>query len=199
MKRAQKGYTLLELMIVVMLMALITALAVPRITTAVANNTVSSAANKTLVIFRKARTEATTRGPSGAAMRYFIDQTPGQQLIRLDVGAGTACNTLPACGTDPSTGFGSNACGIAWLDFESTYYKRRSVQISAVKLNNADLAAPVSLCITPSGKMYRLTPAKVTLAGPLEVLIDRLDSSNNSVGVVRRVVVTSMTSPRLML
>lgn len=196
MNRVGKGYTLLELMIVVMLMALITALAAPNISTAIANNTVSSASNRTLVVFRKARTDATTKR---AAMRYMIDQTVGAQLIRLDVGADNTCGTFPGCTLDPVTGFGSNDCGVAYVDFSDSYFSRRRVRIAAVKLNNADVAGTINLCITPSGKMYRMTPAKTALTGPLEIVLDRTDVSSNTVGVERRVVVTSTTSPRLML
>lgn len=188
----------MELMIIVILAALLTALAAPRITQAVANNSVADAANQALIIFRTARTKATVEN---VAMGVFVTAAAGTQIIRLDRSTDATCTTLAGlgCGTDP-TAYNRTTCGVEWIDFRESHWTRHGVRINRVANSAGANISPLSLCVLPSGALYRLNGGVwARIMTPIEVAIDRTDDGTNPASVVRRVLVSNQAFPRLML
>jgi type II secretory pathway pseudopilin PulG len=187
----------MELMIVLILMAVITALAVPKISESVANNKVSEAATGTLVVFRAARSEAAV---SMRAMRVFIDRNAPTQLVRLDRSSSNLCANLPDCTTTPPDFGGNPGCGVRWADFARGEFTRRGVRIRDIVVDGVANQTSVSLCVVPSGRVFKTAAGLDLLGTEVQVLFDRTAvDGTTSMGVVRRVIVSTSGMPRLML
>jgi prepilin-type N-terminal cleavage/methylation domain-containing protein len=191
------GYTLLELMIVVVLIGIIAAVAMPEISQAMANTAVSDASSSAIVAFRAARTMASQQS---VAYRIYIG-TAAPQVVRVDRGANNTCASLPACTTNPTAvpAWGGVNCGVQWLYLNESRFQRRGVRIKGVTIAGA-AKAPLTLCVTPGGKLYEMAgavPNRIT--APIEILIDRTSGAGVSEGVERRIIVNAMGMARTML
>jgi prepilin-type N-terminal cleavage/methylation domain-containing protein len=196
MRRSLPGYTLIELLIVVILIGIITALAAPQIGQSVANIATSDAASDVMVSFRAARTMSAQKG---LAHGVFIDRTaPG--IVRVDRSATNLCQGLPAC-TSAAPDFGGPDCAIRVLDLGESRFQRRGVRIPNVEIMEAQ-PNPLSLCIVPNGRMFwrqGVAGNWLRLTRPVEVSIDRTDEDGRSIGVVRQVLINTMGIPRMLI
>jgi prepilin-type N-terminal cleavage/methylation domain-containing protein len=196
MKRSQAGYTLMELLIVVILIGLVTALAVPQISEAIANNKVTDATNRTLIAVRAARSKASV---DGSAMGVYVRSTEDNQLIRLDRSSDNTCSSLPDCDDDPP--YDRKNCGVDWIDFRNSQWTRYGVRITSVTYNDEDSQVnPLVLCVQPSGSIFMKTGGVWTkVASTIDIAMDRTDDGSNSATVVRHIIVTASGMPRLTL
>ena len=172
-------------MIVVVLIGIIAALAAPQIGQGIANNKVSDARNQALVAFRAARTEAARQG---RAMGIYVDPGTGQ-IVRVDRSTSNLCVDLPTgCDLTPPS-YGGSDCGLQVLRLADSTYDVHNVEIKGAVLDDADMTSAKAFCITPRGRMYLMTSGVPQPSGKLEILIHRTNDSDDSIGVVRRVIV----------
>lgn len=104
-RRSVRGFTLIELMVVVMLVALLAALAVPSMATARNDRVAFDYARQTSELFHNARARATGRG--AAHLVFFTSTDPGSRgavfvFEGLD-GTGGASDPNPNAGPNPSS------------------------------------------------------------------------------------------------
>ncbi len=197
MNQRRPGYTLIELLIVVILIGLITALAAPQISQSMANNAVSEAASEVMVSFRAARVNAAR---TGRAYRVFVSTTAGQQIVRVDQGANNRCSSLPACNNTPPN-YGGAGCGVysPVLNMNLDPYDRRNVRIQAINLNGAT-PNEANVCINPSGRVFWFSGGTwQRLSTYMEISIDRTGAGGVRLGVLRTVAVDSHGTPRLVI
>ena len=193
MRRTKPGYTLMELMIVVVLIGIITAAAAPQIVQGVSNNTVSEAVYGVVNCFRAARTRAMQQG---RAMGVFVSNNGGVQLIRVDRGGDTSCDSMPAC-TTMGPDFGGPDCGLRWLDLNDGHFHRRGVRLRTLSYYDEngvrqDGVSTARFCVLPRGSLRVERGDTWVRVAPVILSIDRTGG-----GVVRRIMVNSMGLPRV--
>jgi type II secretory pathway pseudopilin PulG len=186
----------MELLIVVILIAVVTALAAPQISQAIANNKVTDATNQMLITVRAARSMAAV---DGSAMGIYVRSTANDQLVRLDRSTDNTCGALPACGVDPP--YDRKNCGVDWIDFEEPQWTRYGVRINTIASCTSDAAInPLTLCVQPSGATFMKTGGAWTrVVDSIDIAVDRVNAANKTVSVVRHVIVTGSGMPRLTL
>jgi len=129
MNAYKPGYTLIEAMMVVILMAIIAAFAVPQISVSVRNNAVSDATNEVVTAFRAARTMA---AQSGMAHRVHLVASAGSQIVRVDRGEDNLCTfDVPpsACNDAPGALWGGGGCGRRVVRFDSDLFVAAEVRL----------------------------------------------------------------------
>lgn len=186
----------MELLIVVILIGLVTALAAPQISQAMANNKVTDATNRMLIIVRAARSKAAV---DGSAMGVYLRATTDDQLIRLDRSDDNTCSGLPDCGDDPP--YDRTSCGLEYIDFQESQWVRYGVRINLISTcTSADAIDPLRLCVQPSGHTFTQSGANwVRLDEPIDIAVDRTDNGTDPASVVRHVLVSASGMPRLAL
>jgi prepilin-type N-terminal cleavage/methylation domain-containing protein len=160
------GYTLVELMIVVIIIAIISAIAAPAIMEGRKNSVLGEAARRTQEIFETARARALMRN---AAMRVVIDKgtvsTPGS--IWLTESTSNSCR--------PQTGWpdASDVTGryhLQGLDLDDEHFKRFHIYMSELRIGSVSYdpatndksvtgssANMLDLCLNRRGRMLRNT------------------------------------------
>lgn len=199
MKRAQPGYTLIELMIVVILIGIVTALAAPEISQAWANNTVSEASNETVIAFRAAITQAKRQG---RAMGVFIDKDGANQVVRVDRSATNLCSDLPVCNTT-GPDYGGADCGVYALNLEDGHFVHRGVEISTLGVDDGtgeNARGAIRVCVPPRGPIMEMAgTTPTTIDGNVVVRVHRTTASGTSIGVARTIIIGQNGSPRTLL
>jgi prepilin-type N-terminal cleavage/methylation domain-containing protein len=195
MKHKQRGYTLLELMIVVILIGIVTSVAAPQMSIGMANNSVSNATNETVVAFRYARANAAR---FGRAMGIFVEANGTDSFVRVDRSGDNTCDALPTTCNANIPDYGGADCGLRVVLFSRGSYPRHRVQLAGM---NGVAAQPSQLCVTPRGRLMERVVGGgwARTARQVEIGVHRVDASDTSVGVVRAVVVGTSGLPRVAL
>ena len=122
------GYTLVELMIVVLLIGIISAIAAPALMESRKRSTLGSVPRQTLSLFETARARSLMRN---AAMRVVITRgnvtTPGN--IVLHESLNTSCNFFPRSATDIDRG-ADTRWAVMTMDLNTSRYKRVGIHMS---------------------------------------------------------------------
>jgi prepilin-type N-terminal cleavage/methylation domain-containing protein len=157
----QRGYTLIELMMVVVLIGISMAIAIPTMSTAVAETRQSEAALEVLSVFRSARAMAMRRGTPtlvsfvGAGQFWIMParRAPGvvASCTSVDWPAELVfLGLLPGFGTelDFAAGTGPNGETFSWLThgITATY----------------NVGPPGAVCYSPLGRVYLSTTGAIT-------------------------------------
>ena len=180
------GFSLIELMITVMILAIIASLAMPSIGTAFRQQSITEATNEIMHLVDFSRIQAMSRNKA-----YELQITPGSGdngSITVNESANTRCD-----------GFDDGILKIRSLNFNAGEFS----DIRIIGTDPNPLGAAYQLCFKPSGRVVRTDTAKplpATVAGygagEGHILIQRLDSGNRTVGPKHRIVVPYNGIPR---
>ena len=183
----QPGYTLIELMVVVILIAVVTGLAAPQIIEAARNSAQADATNEVVVAFRYARTQA-ARTSTSQLVVLNLDATPANQLVSVAQGDDNIC-TLAGATTMRTVSFGD------------PFFVRNGVQLKSVVFQSAPEvnSGLFQVCITPRGRMLAIVGGvPAVLNGPVQLVVAR-KAGGGWAGVDRRIIIPANGMPRVML
>jgi type II secretion system protein H len=146
-----RGFSLIELMVVVVIIAITAALALPNMTKRLRDRKVADATERLAAVYRGARTRAMSRG-SAVLVRYTsADQTVRVLEALRGAGGGDGCATLPS----------SSCLATDWTNAASGQFRElETFSASAVEDMQVLLFPPEStttpgnfeLCYTPLGR-----------------------------------------------
>ncbi|HEY6558309.1 MAG TPA: prepilin-type N-terminal cleavage/methylation domain-containing protein, partial [Polyangiaceae bacterium] len=147
-----RGFTLIELMVVVIIIAVLAVIAIPQITFRMRDRRTQAAAQEVSTLFRNARLRAMGRG-SAVLVRYTTTDARGTLEVREAVG-GTAlpaaCQTLPSgsCRDPNWDGVDSRLVRSFGASVAGTF---ASINIHMRNPDNTAISA-MDVCFTPLGR-----------------------------------------------
>lgn len=151
------GYTLLELMIVVVIIAVVSALAAPGIVETMRENKVYQGTSDITRMFRQARLEAVSRG-TAVAIRFDGNAGRGRFAMYRSTVSSCRMTNWMAPVADPLAG-----TLLTTLDFNRAPYQitggvdvraEYCPGISVTKACGAPNAGPMWICYAPGGRLY---------------------------------------------
>lgn len=186
-----RGFTLIEMMVVVLVITLVATLAVPSVSKRMQSNETSNAAQIIASAYRTARLQAMGRG-SAVVVRYNAGTF---QILEGILGVGVApagCDPLPAAScTTPVDRWDAGSPGFQVLES----YNFAGGQYTVTTQDTATRTL-LDVCFSPSGRAYTRTAATGALTPmttPVDISIERTDA----VGLQRRVAVSPSGSARV--
>jgi type IV fimbrial biogenesis protein FimU len=209
-RRLERGFTLIELAVVVIIIAVFAALAIPQVTRQLRDRRVHETAQRIAHVYRQARLRAAGQG--GAVNVQYAAGTNGQgSFTVLDalVGGSTGCNVMPSTSCI-NTNWGNTTAGgtarvadtfdvgaTSALDrvFAEMYRNTTSKEDSGTQVSALDI------CFTPLGRTYvrTATASWAPLAEVPAVKVYRKGASSGTVGLTRQVLILGNGAARLAL
>ena len=194
----QRGFTLVELMVVVIIIAISAALVVPMATRQLRDNQVHRIGKAVASTYRNARMLAMARG-GAVVVRYTTANHGTLEVLEGvdDRGQGNACEELPV----PNCNRGSGA----WSTTGSNPGARSVSTMSGPGGGNGppisiDAGGARDICYTPMGRTMQRAGAAVSftaMSGPLQIQVFRGTASPTAIGLVRNVSVWPSGAARL--
>ena len=199
-----RGFTLIELMVVVVIITLMAAIALPGINRRMKSYRAKATAEEIATIYRTARLRAMGRG-SAVLVRY--DDSAGTFEIREAIqgadasdGINGQCATLPetSCVTNPNRWNTNNKS----QELSKTYFDVNEYDITAVFLKPSSTSTTITgrssldICYTPMGQPY----ADMDTAGTLlrMTTAPRFDVARaDTVGISRSVLINTVGPARV--
>jgi type IV fimbrial biogenesis protein FimT len=157
-RRTTAGFTLLELLVVVIMIGVIVTLAIPSIATQLRDRRMNQAAHQVSLMYRQARAIAMGRG--AAVLVHFDSGTSprGRVEIReaIDVNV-EHCQTLPASSCSAANW---NAAAVTANRLVTTFDPTdldafSNVQLKVLLPNGSDAGSAVDICFSPLGRPFR--------------------------------------------
>lgn len=200
---AARGFTLIELMVVVVIISVLAAISIPQITSRMRDRRTQAVAQEVSTLYRNARLRALGRG-SAVLVRYTTTNPRGTIEVREAVG-GTAL--AAACQTLPSASCTGVAAPQRWDAADSSLVRSFGAGVSStfdtihIDMRNPDESAISSMdvCFTPLGRtFFRFGAGAWTtdLRVP-RAQIWRNDGSGNPIGLQRVVLIPPNGMARL--
>ena len=198
------GFTLLELMVVVIIIGVLAALGIPSIATQLRDRRTNQAAHEVALLYRQARSLAMGRG--AAVLVRFDGSANGRVEVREAMNGDadlTRCLTLPA--TSCSAGNWDAASPrnrlVASFDVNASgpYEK---VKLAFFQADGTSAGSAVDVCFSPLGRPYRrvaFNGAFTTMVDVPYLQVNRVDASNQPEGITRTVLVLPNGTSRLSL
>lgn len=196
-KRASSaGFTLLELMVVVIMIGVLVVLAVPSLARAMRDRRTNQAAHEVAMLFRQARARAMGRG---TAVLVRFGATAGAVEVReaQNVDAGN-CLSLPATScltTVWAAGAPSNRVVGSFDPSINSVYS--NVELHFLQSDGTE-SATADICFTPLGRPYQRLVANGTFVPMTDVPYIEARPVDQ-IGLTRRVLVLPTGSSRLAL
>ena len=212
----------MELMVVVIIVAVLAALAIPSLSTAKYDRHVYDNAGYIAELIRTARTRAVGRGAATLVSlstngdgtdrgRFYLYEAVGQNLLtasdvtnRTPINSCTAATTVwaaaPALGTPPTSTIPTgSALYLAGIDLNGNVNGQANI-ITTVTVNVAGStlapASPAYLCFTPTGRVYASTTTTFT-AGAAAFQTALITVRRSGVGLTRTVLVPPNGAARI--
>lgn len=195
--RGARGFTLLELMVVVIIITIVSTIAIPGVVQRMKTNRTRQAAEDLALIFRQARTRAIGR-TSAVLVRYNAGLVEVREGIRGGLTPG--CEPLP----ESSCVFPANrwdAVSARSQRIELTDYVASGDFALAATYDSGLGAAPeatLDMCFAPSGRAYiRNTAASATPLTPWTGIVRFDINRNDGVGLQRTILVAPSGTARV--
>jgi type II secretion system protein H len=200
LRRRAAGFTLLELLIVVIMIGVIVTLAVPSIATQMRDRRMNQAAHQVSLIYRQARALAMGRGSAvlvhfdaGTSPRGRFDMRESQDVEP------THCLSLPASSCSQADWNAASTANRLVTTFDpSNLDVYSNVQLKVFLPNGSDAGAAVDICFSPLGRPYR----RLSFAGAFAPMNDVpyvQVSPVDGVGLTRTVLIVPNGASRLAL
>jgi type II secretion system protein H len=195
--RSERGFTLLELMVVVVIVGIVSAMAIPSMLTAQQERRGFQGAADFAALFREARSRAAGRGVAvridinaiGGQATATLKEAPSRVVTNLQPGDLGGCNTV-VWGAQPVQATVAMAGGI---------YTQNNMEVTMFA--NAAPVQDANICFTPGGRVLMSTTnaggVAVNNGGAVQLLVRRV-VGGIPVGIRRTVLLPTTGSPRIM-
>jgi type IV fimbrial biogenesis protein FimT len=201
--RRTAGFTLLEIMVVVIMVGVIAALGIPSIAAQLRDRRTNQAAHEVALLYRQARSLAMGRG--GAVLVRFDGAAGGRIEVREAIDEQTGrCVNLPAtsCGTAnwDAAATKSNRLIAAFDVSNSGVYS--SVKMAFFQADGTGAGTSVDVCFSPLGRPFRrlaFLGAFTPMNDVPYIQVNRVDAANKPEGITRTVLVLPNGTSRLAL
>ncbi len=200
--RHTAGFTLLELMVVVILIGVLAALGIPSIATQLRDRRTNQAAHEVALLYRQARSLAMGRG--AAVLVRFDGSARGRIEVRESMDADPAhCLSLPATSCSAANWNAASPLNRLVASFDvNTNGAYQNVKLAFFQSDGASAGNAVEVCFSPLGRPFRryaFAGAFLPMAEVPYLQVNRVDAANNVEGLTRTVLVLPNGTSRLSL
>jgi type II secretion system protein H len=167
-RASSAGFTLLEMMVVVIMVGVLVTLAVPAISTQMRDRRTNQAAHEIAMLYRTARALAMGRG--SAVMVHYDATGAGRLEMReaqnVTMGSGGCETRLPAtsCNADWDAASTRNRLVTSFDPASASFYS--NVKLAFFQASGVAVAGIADICFTPLGRPYR----RLVAAGTFDLM-----------------------------
>jgi prepilin-type N-terminal cleavage/methylation domain-containing protein len=201
-RNTERGFTLVELMVVVVIIAALAVLAVPAMGQQLRNRWAGQAAQEVGILYRNARMQ--TRGRGSAVLFRFNDAGQGSiqvfEAIRGTTDPNPDCTNLPISSCDsPNWDNEAERRQIASLDpTKNRHYTEVSLGVGSQPAGPGS-TGQIDVCFTPLGRTFWRTSTTTRLTEPLTgvIAINVLQNAHGGTGLTRPVLLLPNGAARM--